>query len=167
MAEVAQKIEQLEEVFGNAENDSLSHLVFETVHYNPSDLSSWFGSMISELYPDMSSIPDSSAISDEFKHKSAKHEQTKMPFNSGQICVQSHRKSSKYAFLRINRKQILDEGPKVDNDNSLRAPQIFSSNNKSTKSLLASYLCSQRPTRTQHKRRRHVRRVLFTRANPL
>ncbi|XP_027152727.1 DELLA protein GAI1-like [Coffea eugenioides] len=63
MAEVAQKIEQLEEVFGNAENDSLSHLVSETVHYNPSDLSSWLGSMISELYPDMSSIPDSSAIS--------------------------------------------------------------------------------------------------------
>ncbi|CDP00734.1 unnamed protein product [Coffea canephora] len=44
---------------------------------------------------------DSSAISDEFKHKSAKHEQTKMPFNSGQICAQSHRKSSKYAFLIV------------------------------------------------------------------
>ncbi|CDP11067.1 unnamed protein product [Coffea canephora] len=98
MAEVAQKIEQLEEVFGNAENDSLSHLVSETVHYNPSDLSSWLGSMISEFYSNMSSIPDSSAIFDEFKHKSAKHEQTKMPFNSGQICTQSHRKSSKYAF---------------------------------------------------------------------
>lgn len=63
MAEVAQKIEQLEEVFGNAENDSLSHLVSETVHYNPSDLSSWLESMISELNPDISSIPDSSISS--------------------------------------------------------------------------------------------------------
>ncbi|KAL3510553.1 hypothetical protein ACH5RR_029954 [Cinchona calisaya] len=63
MAEVAQKIEQLEEVLGNAENDGLSYLASETVHYNPSDLSSWLESMISELNPDGSSIPDSSTIS--------------------------------------------------------------------------------------------------------
>nr|XP_016452673.1 PREDICTED: DELLA protein GAI1-like [Nicotiana tabacum] len=51
MAEVAQKLEQLEEVMGSVEQDNLSFLASETVHYNPSDLSSWLESMISELNP--------------------------------------------------------------------------------------------------------------------
>ncbi|CAL5338946.1 unnamed protein product [Camellia sinensis] len=51
MSEVAQKLEQLEEVMGHAQEDGLSHLASETVHYNPSDLSSWLESMISELHP--------------------------------------------------------------------------------------------------------------------
>ncbi|XP_030529094.1 DELLA protein GAIP-B-like [Rhodamnia argentea] len=51
MAEVAQKIEQLEEVMITAQEDGLSHLASETVHYNPSDLSSWLQSMLSELNP--------------------------------------------------------------------------------------------------------------------
>ncbi|KAL3501910.1 hypothetical protein ACH5RR_036359 [Cinchona calisaya] len=67
MAQVALKIEQLEEVFGNAENDCLSHLASETVHYNPSDLSSWLESLISKRNPSdggsSSCIPDSSTIS--------------------------------------------------------------------------------------------------------
>ncbi|GFP83530.1 della protein gai1 [Phtheirospermum japonicum] len=51
MAEVAQKIEQLEEVMGSVQQDGLSQLASETVHYNPSDLSSWLESMISGLNP--------------------------------------------------------------------------------------------------------------------
>ncbi|KAL7181302.1 hypothetical protein ACSBR1_040224 [Camellia fascicularis] len=51
MADVAQKLEQLEEVMGHAQEDGLSHLAFDTVHYNPSDLSSWLESMITELNP--------------------------------------------------------------------------------------------------------------------
>ncbi|KAI7983236.1 DELLA protein GAIP [Camellia lanceoleosa] len=51
MSEIAQKLEQLEEVMGHAQEDGLSHLAFETVQYNPSDLSSWLESIISELHP--------------------------------------------------------------------------------------------------------------------
>nr|AZL47126.1 DNA binding transcription factor protein [Panax ginseng] len=51
MAEVAQKLEHLEEVMGQAQEDGLSHLACDTVHYNPSDLSSWLESMITELNP--------------------------------------------------------------------------------------------------------------------
>nr|AZL47125.1 DNA binding transcription factor protein [Panax ginseng] len=51
MADVAQKLEHLEEVMGQAQEDGLSHLACDTVHYNPSDLSSWLELMISELDP--------------------------------------------------------------------------------------------------------------------
>ncbi|XP_030468164.2 DELLA protein GAIP-like [Syzygium oleosum] len=51
MADVAQKLEQLEEVMFSAQEDGLSYLASETVHYNPSDLSSWLESMLSELNP--------------------------------------------------------------------------------------------------------------------
>ncbi|EEF34604.1 DELLA protein GAIP-B, putative [Ricinus communis] len=63
MAEVAQKLEQLEEVMGNVQEDGLCQLASETVHYNPSDLSTWLESMLSELNPnpnfDPSQQPDS------------------------------------------------------------------------------------------------------------
>lgn len=49
MADVAQKIEHLEGVLGN--DDGLSQLASDSVHYNPSDLSSWLESMICELNP--------------------------------------------------------------------------------------------------------------------
>ncbi|XP_010274729.1 PREDICTED: DELLA protein GAI1-like [Nelumbo nucifera] len=49
MAEVAQKLEQLDMVLGSAQEDGLSHLASETVHYNPSDLGTWLESMLSEL----------------------------------------------------------------------------------------------------------------------
>ncbi|KAF8407623.1 hypothetical protein HHK36_006756 [Tetracentron sinense] len=51
MADVAQKLEQLEMVMGNAQEDGISHLASDTVHYNPSDLASWLGTMLSELNP--------------------------------------------------------------------------------------------------------------------
>lgn len=48
MAEVAQKLEQLEMVMGSAQEDGVSQLS-DTVHCNPSDLSGWVQSMLSEL----------------------------------------------------------------------------------------------------------------------
>ncbi|XP_041009763.1 DELLA protein GAIP-like [Juglans microcarpa x Juglans regia] len=51
MAEVAQKLELLEDLMGNAQGDGLSQLATDTVHYNPSDLSTWLQSMLSELNP--------------------------------------------------------------------------------------------------------------------
>ncbi|KAG0482787.1 hypothetical protein HPP92_010871 [Vanilla planifolia] len=52
MADVAQKLEQLEmAIGGNSSQDDalLSHLSADTVHYNPSDLSNWLENMLSEL----------------------------------------------------------------------------------------------------------------------
>nr|UVT37967.1 DELLA protein [Dendrocalamus latiflorus] len=57
MADVAQKLEQLEMAMGmggvgagvTADDGFVSHLATDTVHYNPSDLSSWVESMLSEL----------------------------------------------------------------------------------------------------------------------
>lgn len=51
MADVAQKLEQLEMVMGTAQEDGISHLSYDAVHYNPSDLSSWVHNMLSELNP--------------------------------------------------------------------------------------------------------------------
>ncbi|XP_048636215.1 DELLA protein RGL2 isoform X2 [Brassica napus] len=47
MAEVAQKLEQLEMVLSN--DDVGSTVLNDTVHYNPSDLSNWVETMLSEL----------------------------------------------------------------------------------------------------------------------
>ncbi|KAK8350179.1 hypothetical protein V6Z11_A06G194300 [Gossypium hirsutum] len=51
MAQVAQKLEQLEEVMCNVQDDRISHIASETVHYNPSDLPTWVESTLSELNP--------------------------------------------------------------------------------------------------------------------
>lgn len=51
MAEVAFKLEQLEEVMGNGQVDEVSNLATDTVHYNPSDLSTWLESMLTEMNP--------------------------------------------------------------------------------------------------------------------
>ncbi|KAK6157587.1 hypothetical protein DH2020_011835 [Rehmannia glutinosa] len=66
MAEVAQKIEQLEEVMGSVQQDGLSQMASDTVHYNPSDLSSWLESMISGLNP----MPEFDSSSDPFLESS-------------------------------------------------------------------------------------------------
>lgn len=48
MADVAQKLEQLEEAMVNVQG-TISHLSSETVHYNPSDLNSWLETVLSEI----------------------------------------------------------------------------------------------------------------------
>ncbi|GAB2296916.1 hypothetical protein Dimus_031018 [Dionaea muscipula] len=52
MANVAQKLEQLEMAMGTVQEDGISHLSCDTVHYNPSDISGWLESMLSELNTD-------------------------------------------------------------------------------------------------------------------
>ncbi|OIW18054.1 hypothetical protein TanjilG_07545 [Lupinus angustifolius] len=59
MAEVAQKIEQLEEAMTNVETN-ISSLSSNTVHYNPSDISTWLESMISGLSPSQHQVQDDS-----------------------------------------------------------------------------------------------------------
>ncbi|CAK7326765.1 unnamed protein product [Dovyalis caffra] len=62
MAEVAQKLEQLEEVMGHAQEDGLSHLAADSIHYNPSDLSTWLESMLSELNPNLNFDPSADSL---------------------------------------------------------------------------------------------------------
>ncbi|KAF5737823.1 hypothetical protein HS088_TW13G00714 [Tripterygium wilfordii] len=49
MADVAQNLERLEMVMGSAQEDGISHLASDTIHYNPSDLCGWVQTMLSEL----------------------------------------------------------------------------------------------------------------------
>ncbi|XP_072972479.1 DELLA protein RHT-1-like [Typha angustifolia] len=49
MADVAQKLEQLEMAMAVPDDAFVSHLSSDTVHYNPSDLNSWLESMLAEL----------------------------------------------------------------------------------------------------------------------
>ncbi|KAJ0240503.1 DELLA protein RGA [Hirschfeldia incana] len=51
MAEVALKLEQLETMMGNVQEDGLAHLATDTVHYNPAELYSWLDNMLVELNP--------------------------------------------------------------------------------------------------------------------
>ncbi|KAG6389858.1 hypothetical protein SASPL_151332 [Salvia splendens] len=68
MADVAQKIEHLEQVMCSVENDGLSQLASDTTHYNPSDLFSWLESMISGLNPtpDFDSAVNRMAVDSDF-----------------------------------------------------------------------------------------------------
>ncbi|CAI9111384.1 OLC1v1011602C1 [Oldenlandia corymbosa var. corymbosa] len=49
MADVAEKMEQLERMMGTTMEDGISHLSDSVDHYNPSDLSGWVQSMLSEF----------------------------------------------------------------------------------------------------------------------
>eukprot|EP01018_Ginkgo_biloba_P029138 Gb_13966 [translate_table: standard] len=49
LMQVAQRLEQLEMVMCSAQEDGISHLSSEAVHYNPSDLAGWIESMLTEL----------------------------------------------------------------------------------------------------------------------
>ncbi|KAF9592436.1 hypothetical protein IFM89_014926 [Coptis chinensis] len=72
MAEVASKLEQLEMAMSvsNSNNTSfeedglLSQLSSQTVHYNPSDLSSWLQSMLTEINPTTPSPSSNHPITD-------------------------------------------------------------------------------------------------------
>ncbi|XP_010476569.1 PREDICTED: DELLA protein GAI-like [Camelina sativa] len=53
MADVAQKLEQLEVMMSNVQDHDLSHLATdETVHYNPAELYTWLDSMLSSSNSD-------------------------------------------------------------------------------------------------------------------
>ncbi|KAL9241928.1 hypothetical protein vseg_015980 [Gypsophila vaccaria] len=63
MMQVAQNIQRLEEVIVNAQEDGLAHLASEKIHYNPSDLSTWLESMLSEFNPSTSFAVDVPPVS--------------------------------------------------------------------------------------------------------
>lgn len=64
MADVAQKLEQLEMAMGGngaaslSDENTLVNQLSDTVHYNPSDLSSWLESMLTELNAPPSPLPE-------------------------------------------------------------------------------------------------------------
>uniref|UniRef100_A0ACD5X6L3 Uncharacterized protein n=1 Tax=Avena sativa TaxID=4498 RepID=A0ACD5X6L3_AVESA len=70
MADVAQKLEQLEMAMGMggvgpgaAQDDGFTaHLATDTVHYNPTDLSSWVESMLSELNAPPPPLPQTPSL---------------------------------------------------------------------------------------------------------
>jgi DELLA protein len=68
MAEVAQKLEQLEQAMGNFQDqDELTiaqQLSNDTVHYNPSDISNWLQTMLSNFDPQPNNNPTVSSSSD-------------------------------------------------------------------------------------------------------
>ncbi|KAL1828971.1 hypothetical protein ACET3Z_007383 [Daucus carota] len=51
MADIAEKLQHLETAMGQAQQQEISQLGSDTVHYNPSDLNSWLNSMIGEFNP--------------------------------------------------------------------------------------------------------------------
>ncbi|GMH01937.1 hypothetical protein Nepgr_003776 [Nepenthes gracilis] len=60
MADVAEKLVQLDMAMGTVQEDGISHLSCDTIHYNPSDISCWLESMLYELNPCQTSDPNSS-----------------------------------------------------------------------------------------------------------
>ncbi|GMH26289.1 hypothetical protein Nepgr_028132 [Nepenthes gracilis] len=66
MADVAQKLEQLEMAMGTFPDDGISLLSCDTVHYNPSDISGWLESMLSGLNPSQSFDPNGSISQTEY-----------------------------------------------------------------------------------------------------
>jgi DELLA protein len=68
MAEVAQKLEQLEQAMGNFQDQDEStiaqQLSNDTVHYNPSDISNWLQTMLSNFDPQPNPTVSSSSDND-------------------------------------------------------------------------------------------------------
>ncbi|CAJ2640775.1 unnamed protein product [Trifolium pratense] len=62
MADVAQKLEQLEMVMGSAQEEGINHLSSDTVHYDPTDLYSWVQTMLTELNPSTTDPQNPSSI---------------------------------------------------------------------------------------------------------
>lgn len=143
MAGVAQKLEQLEEVMGNVQEDGLSHLASETVHYNPSDISNWLENMLSELNPNPSPFDPSlqqPIIDDSFLSPA---ESSTINFRTGLI-QQSHQKksqifedsSSNYDLTAIPGKAIFTqqqiEPTSSSNNNSKRLKQSIPTSSTSS-----------------------------------
>ncbi|KAE8710288.1 DELLA protein GAI1 [Hibiscus syriacus] len=106
MVEVAQKLEQLDEIMCSVQDDGISHLAFETVHYNPSDMSTYLESMLSELIPPTFdpfgpsgttavAAPLTGALDDSFLGTAESSTLTTLDFESNN---RKHKKSGKQIF---------------------------------------------------------------------
>uniref|UniRef100_A0A2P2KNQ7 DELLA protein n=1 Tax=Rhizophora mucronata TaxID=61149 RepID=A0A2P2KNQ7_RHIMU len=150
MAEVAQKLERLEEAMGHGQEDGLSLLASDAVHYNPSDLSAWLGSMLSELNPNTSSDPISAAaaataslqpssyLEDSFVAPAESSTITTVDFTEQQPTNRRSRSalfeessSSDYDLKAIPGKAILNQEARID---SCREPKRLKPTNVSTES---------------------------------
>ncbi|KAK4794812.1 hypothetical protein SAY86_012806 [Trapa natans] len=85
MADVALKLEQLEMVMGQEDGASLSQLQNDTVHYNPSDLSAWVQTMLSEVNAPLTDPAQSLQTDLDFSslqnHVNAESNQTQLRFS--------------------------------------------------------------------------------------
>ncbi|PHT30960.1 DELLA protein GAI [Capsicum baccatum] len=113
MAEVAQKLEQLEMAMGTSMEDGISHLSTDTVHKNPSDLSGWVQSMLSEL--------NSTSISSNFGMSSSENQLIVSGDGGGGSC------SSIIDFSRGNEEKKTTTAISDDDLRAIPGGAVFSS----------------------------------------
>nr|ALG02537.1 DELLA protein GAIP-B [Hevea brasiliensis] len=137
MVEVAQKLEQLQEVMGHVQEDGISHLACETVHYNPSDLSTWLESMLSELNPnpnfDSVVMPAQPSIDDSFfthpesstitsidfaDHTHQRHQEQRKTNKHSRDVVFEDSSSSDYDLKAIPGKSVFAQPHLIDSSSS-------------------------------------------------
>ncbi|KAF2316809.1 hypothetical protein GH714_042150 [Hevea brasiliensis] len=137
MVEVAQKLEQLQEVMGHVQEDGISHLACETVHYNPSDLSTWLESMLSELNPnpnfDSVVMPAQPSIDDSFfthpesstitsidfaDHTHQRHQEQRKTNKHSRDVVFEDSSSSDYDLKAIPGKSVFAQPHQIDSSSS-------------------------------------------------
>ncbi|GAB2226738.1 hypothetical protein Droror1_Dr00022558 [Drosera rotundifolia] len=104
MTDVAQKLEQLEMAMGNTE-DGISHLSSDTVHYNPSDISGWLESMLSEITPEQTNSSSSIIINNHAPLLSDQHRFSPSSIASG---------SSSTNPFHQNQHQIFEDNSEYD-----------------------------------------------------
>ncbi|XVF02865.1 hypothetical protein REPUB_Repub04eG0211500 [Reevesia pubescens] len=152
MAEVAQKLEQLEEVMCNVQDDGISHLASETVHYNPSDLSTWLESMLSELNPSNPFDPvvaggttTTATLDDSFLRPAESSTLTTLDFDNNNKKNQKRRQQffeeascSDYDLKAIPGKAIYSQKAQIQNDSSSSSTQNNVKSEKRLKSASGS-----------------------------
>lgn len=102
MADVAQKLEQLEMAMGTTMEDGISHLSSATVHYNPSDLTGWIQSMLSELNPSSSSSPNFDVLSQQSSCSAVVGDEMVVTGESSNIISFSNNKQNENGRRRIS-----------------------------------------------------------------
>ncbi|KAJ7942940.1 DELLA protein GAI [Quillaja saponaria] len=155
MADVAQKLEQLEEVMGNVQDD-ISHLASDTVHYNPSDLSTWIESMLSELNPSpnfdpmaaaAAATPPPQSLDDSFWTPTESSTITSIDFSDSSRQHQRQHKnsmvfeddsSSEYDLKAIPGKAIYDQTQHTESSTSREAKRLKPSSGSNTDLLSPS-----------------------------
>ncbi|KAL1219496.1 DELLA protein RGA2 [Cardamine amara subsp. amara] len=111
MAEVALKLEQLETMMGNVQEDGLSQFATDTVHYNPSELCTWLDSMLSELNPSSDPILPSPEINNSFLTGASDYDLKVIPGNaiyrrSNQFAIDSSSSSSSNQTVNNQNKRL-------------------------------------------------------------
>ena len=154
MAEVAQKLELLEDLMGNAQGDGLSHLATETVHYNPSDLSTWLQSMLTELNPLDPLVPPHhhhqpppTTLEDSFLGESSNI--TSIDFTSHTTSTSNNNNSQNHN----NPTQVFDESSSSDYDlKAIPGKALYSQPQPQIKTQTPTQTQIESPSSREHKR---------------